>query len=136
MAVFLLGLITGLGLQALPNPRMGLAAHLEGVMNGTFLLALSAAWPRLRLSPGLSSLAYRAVLVGTYGNWAVTLAAAILGTAAMTPIASAGFRAAQWQESIITVGFVLVGVAMLGAAGILLLGFRAHRDPQGPGASA
>jgi (hydroxyamino)benzene mutase len=132
IAVFLLGLLTGLGLQALPNPRMGLAAHLEGVMNGTFLLALAAAWPKLRLSSRLSSLAYRTVLVGTYGNWAATLLAAILGTAAMTPIASAGFRAAQWQETLITFSFVLVGLAMLVASGILLLGFGARRQRQDP----
>jgi (hydroxyamino)benzene mutase len=132
IAVFLLGLVTGLAMQALPNPRMGLAAHLEGVMNGTFLLALAAAWPKVRLSARLSSLAYRTVLVGTYGNWAVTLVAAILGTAAMTPIASAGFRAAQWQESLITFGFVLVGLAILAASCILLVGFRAHGRGEGP----
>ena len=43
MLLFLLGLITGLVVQQLENPRMGLAAHLEGLMNGTFLLALGAA---------------------------------------------------------------------------------------------
>jgi hypothetical protein len=37
--LFLLGLVTGLAEQRFTNPRMGLAAHLEGVMNGTFLIA-------------------------------------------------------------------------------------------------
>ena len=123
MALFLLGLLTGLVQQALRNPRMGLAAHLEGVMNGTFLLALAAAWPKLRLSDRLSALAYRTVLVGTYGNWAATMLAALLGTSAMTPIASAGFGAARWQESLVTFGFVLVGLAILAASGVLLVGF-------------
>jgi hydroxylaminobenzene mutase len=40
MLLFLLGLLTGFAVQRFTNPRMGLAAHLEGVMNGTFLLAL------------------------------------------------------------------------------------------------
>ena len=39
MLLFLLGLITGLALMSFTNPRMGLAAHLEGVMNGLFLIA-------------------------------------------------------------------------------------------------
>jgi hydroxylaminobenzene mutase len=50
MFLFLLGLLTGLVEQNLANQRMGLAAHLEGVMNGTFLLALGAIWTRVRLS--------------------------------------------------------------------------------------
>jgi hydroxylaminobenzene mutase len=39
MFLFLLGLLTGFVEQKFNNPRMGLAAHLEGVMNGTFLVA-------------------------------------------------------------------------------------------------
>jgi hypothetical protein len=34
--LFLLGLVTGLLEQRFTNIRMGLSAHLEGVMNGTF----------------------------------------------------------------------------------------------------
>ena len=40
--LFLLGLLTGLVEQRFTNVRMGLAAHLEGLMNGTFLIALGA----------------------------------------------------------------------------------------------
>jgi hypothetical protein len=40
MFLFLLGLVTGFAEQNFANVRMGLAAHLEGVMNGTFLVAL------------------------------------------------------------------------------------------------
>ena len=43
MLLFLLGLITGLLEQRFTNVRMGLSAHLEGVMNGILLLALGAA---------------------------------------------------------------------------------------------
>ena len=40
IALFLLGLITGLAVPSLANPRMALASQIEGVMNGTFLLVL------------------------------------------------------------------------------------------------
>jgi hydroxylaminobenzene mutase len=46
MLLFLFGLVTGLLEQRLTNMRMGLSAHLEGVMNGTFLIALGAIWTR------------------------------------------------------------------------------------------
>ena len=39
MLLFLLGLITGFAMTNFKNPRMGLAAHVEGVMNCTFLVA-------------------------------------------------------------------------------------------------
>ncbi len=49
MFLFLLGLFTGFAESHFTNVRMGLAAHLEGVMNGIFLLALGPAWNELRL---------------------------------------------------------------------------------------
>ena len=80
MALFLIGLLTGLIEQHFTNVRMALAAHLEGVMNGTFLLAVGAIWGEVRLSSRASVAAYWALLCGTYGNWAVTTLAAMLGT--------------------------------------------------------
>jgi hypothetical protein len=46
MFLFLLGLLTGSVEQRFTNMRMGLAAHLEGVMNGIFLVALGLYGPR------------------------------------------------------------------------------------------
>lgn len=51
--LFLLGLITGFIIPLVENSRMGLAGHLEGVMNGTFLIAAGSVWTRLVLSTGL-----------------------------------------------------------------------------------
>ena len=55
---FLLGLITGFIIPLLENSRMGLAGHLGGVMNGTFLIAVGAAWTRLVLSTGFERAAF------------------------------------------------------------------------------
>jgi len=69
MFLFLIGLLTGFAEQHFANMRMGLAAHLEGVMNGTFLLALGAAWNEVRMSSRTKAIAYCTALCGTYGNW-------------------------------------------------------------------
>src|SRR5882757_3509366 len=103
MFLFLLGLLTGFVEQKFKNPRMGLAAHLEGVMNGTFLIALGAIWLEVRLSPRLKAAAYWSALYGAYVN-AVTTLAAILGTAALSPITGAGQSAARWPEAAIIAG--------------------------------
>lgn len=124
MALFLIGLLTGLAEQHFTNVRMGLAAHLEGVMNGTFLLAVGAIWNEVKLLPRASATTYWTLLGGTYGNWAVTTMAAILGTAALSPISAAGHSAAQWQEALVTAGFVLIGLAIIVASILLLWGLR------------
>lgn len=124
MALFLIGLLTGLAEQHFTNVRMGLAAHLEGVMNGTFLLAVGAIWNEVRLPPRASATTYWTLLGGTYGNWAVTTMAAILGTAALSPISAAGHSAAQWQEALVAAGFVLIGLAIIVASILLLWGLR------------
>ncbi len=124
MALFLIGLLTGLAEQYFANVRMALAVHLEGVMNGTFLLAVGAIWNEVKLSSRLSTTAYWSLLGGTYGNWAVTTLAAILGTAALSPITGAGQGAPQWQESLISAGLVAIGLAIIFAAVLLLWGLR------------
>lgn len=124
MALFFLGLLTGLVEPQFTNVRMALAAHLEGVMNGTFLLALGAIWNEVDLAPRAKRAAYWAVLGGTYGNWAVTTLAAILGTAALSPITGVGHGAPAWQELAVTVGFVATGVAIIAACPLVLWGLR------------
>jgi hydroxylaminobenzene mutase len=124
MALFLIGLLTGLAEQHFTNVRMGLAAHLEGLMNGTFLLAIGASWSEVKLSSLANVIAYWSLLGGTYGNWAVTTIAAILGTAALSPIVSAGHSAAQWQETFVTAGFIMIGLAIISASILILWGLR------------
>ncbi len=126
--LFLLGLFTGFAEVHLANVRMGLAAHLEGVMNGTFLLALGAAWGSIRLSSRMQAVAFWTMLYGTYGNWAFTLLAAVFGTAALSPITGAGHSGKPWQEQLVTVGFMSVGIAIVAACVMILVGFRGGRE--------
>jgi (hydroxyamino)benzene mutase len=124
MFLFLLGLLTGLVEQHFTNPRMGLAAHLEGVMNGTFLVALGAIWVEVRLSARAKAGAYWGALYGTYVNWAVTTLAAVLGASSLSPITGAGHGALPWQETVVTAGFMTVGIAIIAAYVLVLWGLR------------
>ena len=122
MLLFLLGLITGFIEPNFTNPRMGLAAHLEGLMNGTFLLAVGAIWPEVALGPRAKPIAYWLTLYGTYANWVFTTLAAVFGTAALSPITGAGHAGLPWQEQFVTAGFMTVGPAIVAAAGLMLWG--------------
>ena len=124
MFLFLLGLLTGFVEQKFVNPRMGLAAHLEGVMNGTFLIALGAVWAEVRLSPRLKLSTYWIALYGAYVNWVATTVAATFGAAALSPITAAGHSALPWQEGLVTALFMSVGFAMIAASVLVLWGLR------------
>jgi hydroxylaminobenzene mutase len=124
MVLFLLGLLTGFAEQHFANVRMGLAAHLEGLMNGIFLVALGGIWTYVRLSTTATAIAFWTVLYGTYLNWLMTVLAAIFGTAALSPITGAGHSGQPWQETFVTVGFMSVGVAIVIASVMIIWGLR------------
>ncbi len=124
MFLFLLGLLVGFAESRFANIRMGLAAHLEGLMNGIFLLAVGAVWSEVRLAPRTKLFAFWVVLYGTYANWLFTTLAAIFGTAALSPITAAGHAGRPWQEGLVTAGFISVGIATVVFAALALWGLR------------
>jgi hydroxylaminobenzene mutase len=130
--LFLLGLVTGFFVPLLANPRMALSSHLEGLLNGMFLIILGLLWHRLRLSRSASEVAFRLALYGTYVNWATTLAAAIMNAgASMMPMASLGKKGSPIQELIINFGLVSLSLAIIACCGMILWGLRGE-DPQNP----
>lgn len=122
MLLFLLGLLTGFAESHFTNVRMGLAAHLEGVMNGILLLALGATWPQLRLGQSAQAAAFWTALYSTYANWLFTTLAAIFGTGALSPITAPGFKAQPWQEALVTAGLMSVGIVFVVSTLIFLWG--------------
>jgi len=129
MFLFLLGLVTGLLEQRFTNMRMGVSAHLEGVMNGIFLVAVGAIWNEVRLSPPAKVTAFWTALYGTYANWVFTTLGAVLGTAAANPISAAGHHGQPWQESLVGAGFLSVAVAIIAASLLVLWGLRGKASP-------
>ena len=125
MILFLLGLLTGFVIPLMRNPRMGLASHLEAVMNGMFLILLGLIWQKLRLSVGALKWGYALALFGTYTNWVTNLLAAIWGAGAeMLPIAGGGYQGVAWQEVLIKVGLVSLSLAMTAVCIIVLWGLK------------
>jgi len=121
--LFLLGLFRGFAIPGMTNPRMGLSAHLEGVMNGTFLMAVGLAWSRLALGARLRAVAWWMLLYGTFANWLFVSLAARFGTNALAPIAGAGYAGTPAQETLVGVGLGSVGVAMVLGCALLAVGF-------------
>jgi hydroxylaminobenzene mutase len=85
---------------------------------------LGAVWAEVRLSLRWKTVAYWGALYGTYANWAFTTLAAIFGTAALSPITGAGHSGQPWQETVVTIGFMSVGVAIIVSSILILWGLR------------
>jgi hydroxylaminobenzene mutase len=121
--LFFLGLVSGLVAYNLENPRMGVSAHVEAILNGVFLVGLGLSWPRLRLTPHLLTVTFWAALVGAYANWAVPLFSATVG-ASQPILIGAGYEAAPWQEFLLTVTPVVSVLPPLVCAVAVLWGLR------------
>lgn len=125
----MLGLLTGWLVPAMANPRMGLSAHLEGLMNGMLMLALAGCWKLVRLSPGQERWCFALLAFGTLANWLATLLAAWWGAAAASmPITGSGYRAEPWQDMVVLVLLVTLALAMMAAFALIIKGLLAPRD--------
>jgi hydroxylaminobenzene mutase len=84
--LFAVGMITGLwaaavltGKVAVAIPRLALAAHLNGLLGGLWLIAVASTLDSLRYGDtGRLRLAWL-VTVPAWGNWLITLIASVLG---------------------------------------------------------
>lgn len=128
MILFLLGLLAGFVTPAFRNPRLGLSAHLEGVLNGMFLMLVGMLWDRIRLGARARSAAFGLLLWGGYVNWLACVLGGIFGASRLTPIAGAGFSAEPWQEHLVAAMFGSVGLTMLFAVLLLIWGLRAGAE--------
>lgn len=125
VALFLLGLLTGLAVPKMANPRMGLAAHVEGLMNGLFVLVLGLLWPRLQLSPRAITIAFWLAIYGSLANWLATLTAAVLPAgSALMPLAGAGHVGTPLQEAAIKGLLVSLSLAMITLCVLVIIGLR------------
>ena len=123
VGLVLLGLATGFVSGVLANPRMGLSAHLEGIMNGTLLLALGAVWHQVRLPVRQERWAFGLIAFAAVANWLATLLGALWGAGhALMPIATGLHRAAAWQEAVVSWLLITLSLAVVAGLALVLKG--------------
>lgn len=119
--LFLIGIILGIFIPLLTNPRMGLSAHLEGIMNGMFLILLGLIWGKLVLSEKWLSTVFWLTLYGTFANFIAVTIAAITGFGKMMPLAG-GKDGNTIVEVIISFLLITLALSMLFISIIVLKG--------------
>jgi (hydroxyamino)benzene mutase len=119
--LFLLGLLVGFLIPVFSNPRMGLSTHLEGVLNGIFLVVLGLLWHRLALSNKLLITTFRLTIYGSFANFIAVLLGAIAGAGKMMPIAG-GEEGTPIIEGIISFLLISLALAMVAVCILTLIG--------------
>ena len=124
--IFLFGLLAGMAVPLVANPRMGVAAHLGGVMSGIFLLLVGLIWEDIKLSSVAARTALWLFLYSSYTGWLAQFLAACWGTSEATPIGGAGYRGAPWQENVVWLVAISFSVTITLACILALWGLRKH----------
>jgi hydroxylaminobenzene mutase len=117
-----LGLFIGLFVHNFANPRMGLSAHLEGIMNGMFLIIMGLLWKKLMLSKRWLHIAFWLALYGTFANFITVVISAVTGFGKMMPIAG-GQEGTPLIETFISFLLISLSLSMLAVCILALVGF-------------
>ena len=128
VVLLLVALLIGLAIPALAVPRLGVAAHVNGVIGSLFLAVLGLVWPQLRLGPRALTWAF---WLAPYSFFVATLmpflGALWAAGGSMLPLAAGTARGSPFQEGVIGVGLVSSVVAVLALCVLLLVGLRGRR---------
>ena len=123
LVLFLLGLFVGFAIPALKNPRMGLSSHLEGTLNGMFLVLIGLLWPHLDLPHGWLVAAAILLIYASYANWLATFLGALWGAGRkLAPIATGEHSASAAKEGVVTFLLLSLAVALVVGVGIVIAG--------------
>lgn len=123
LLLFLFGLLTGFAAPSFANPRMGLSAHLEALMNGIFLAVLGLVWPRVALGAKGSLAAFWLVVYASFANWLAVLLSAMWGAGApMMPLAGGTMTGSNAQETVIKLLLVTLSLAMVAGVAMIIWG--------------
>lgn len=121
IVLFLFGLVVALFIPLMTNPRMGLSAHLEGTLNGMFLVLLGLIWNKVILQDKWLKTTFWLTIYGSFANFVAVTIAALTGAGKMMPIAG-GKEGTSIIEGLISFLLVSLALAMIVVCSMVLTG--------------
>jgi hydroxylaminobenzene mutase len=122
MLLFFAALVVGLSAPLLANPRVGISCHVEGVLNGIFLIAAGLIWNKVALSSRWLTITFWLSLYGTYANWLGYLISAVFNAGRHLNIATKGQEGPPLADNIIDFLLVSLTVSMLTICIAIIIG--------------
>jgi len=113
MLLFFLALITGVIAPLLGNPRLGISSHVEGVLNGIFLIVLGLIWNKVTLSERWMGITFWLSIYGTFANWLGYFISAVFNAGRHLTIATNGHAGPPWADNIVDFLLLSLTVSML-----------------------
>lgn len=126
--LFLLGLIIGLFVPIFANPRMGVSSHIEGVLNGMFLIILALIWHKIDLSIRWLKITFWLAVYGTFANCLGILFAAIFNGGKMLGIMAQGKEGTALVEAVIGFSLISLSIAMIVVSITVLIGLKRNME--------
>ena len=125
--------LDGLGIPFLASPRIGLSVHTLSALQGIFLLAAGLLWPKLKLKPAGSRIAFWLFIYAAASILGAYTLAAIWGVgietiALMGELPHGLSHGTAFQEMIIKVVAYSSGPTGLISFGLILWGLRTTND--------
>lgn len=126
--LFFFGLIVGLFVPIMANPRMGVSSHLEGIMNGIFLVVLGLIWGKVELSEKWLKITFWLSIYGTFANWFGILFASVFNAGKMLNIAANGQEGSAVEEIIVNFFLFSLSIAMIIICVAVLIGLKRNMN--------
>ena len=101
--LFTLGLLLGVALPKMRNPRMGLSAHLTAVQTGAALIGFALFWHHLAVPDSWTSTLVYALISSSYVLVLGITLAGFTGASEALPIAGRGHQASPFQEQLVSI---------------------------------
>jgi|SRR6185503_17430056 len=121
LVLFLLALLVGILVPSFAVPRLALSVHLLGVLQGTFLVAISAVWSKLGFGRRISWFTLWLLGYGCVAAWLANLLGAYWGAGnTLLPIAAGAAHGSALQELAIVVLLRSSGITLLVGIALIL----------------
>jgi hydroxylaminobenzene mutase len=127
LALVFAGLLWGLAVPHTPYPRLALGAHIQLELNGLLLIVMAALLLKFDNDVGQRSIIV--MRLSAWLTWPMALSEAAnswWGTKSILPLAAYQAGAAgglPWQEDAVALTHVAVGLCLIAAWALLILGF-------------
>jgi (hydroxyamino)benzene mutase len=131
--LFLLGLLVGLIVPLFASPRLAVSSHIEGVLNGIFLIVLGLVWHKLALSDQTLKITFWLALYGTFANWFAMLVAAVFNAGKMLGVVAGGTEGPPLAEAVVAFFLVTLSIAMVIICITVLVGLKKGTKHQNNG---
>jgi hydroxylaminobenzene mutase len=123
-----LSVLSGFAIMVVPDPIMGLASHIQGLLNAFLIILIGLIWSRLEVGYLASVVIYWGLIIGGYVTFLVQMLCTFLEIGGgIFPLAGGSHTGTPLEEMLVK--RAVQGAALLTSVAIILVARGAIRKP-------